>query len=417
MITFDAFGWYEAKFFHSYTLRARLYEMGQNIEQNFKNQMRNVHGYHFTLKYSRPTYATLKETSQYRYFIRTMGTALGGNGTLLPLNYNSKYYPDFMLFEDIYFDTTQFKFIKPLSMNQFRYLCVVTPALEKEVPWLQVFIDPFRWTVWATFLAVIEMLALFVYRFGYIRRGILTIHFEIYQTFINGLPDRRRTRLEEYVTGMFVLLCMILMAVYESTLVSSMSLKRFYPEVDTIEEVNNSKYPVVIVRRVTEQFNIHFKRMVFFGEHNQSNRDPSLNNITDYQHLVPCESVDFYLERNASKRMHLVAEYAGSKTNNFAIATFSPYGEILYHYWSTFLEADLFRYWQLTQFAPKYFDRIGGLTVKAFSLKDMNIAWFVILVGYLVSIVAYFGELTCSCMVRNFFCKFSRTTFNGKNDE
>ncbi|XP_001658658.2 uncharacterized protein LOC5569633 [Aedes aegypti] len=413
MIKFDAYGWHQAGFIHPFSLKERPYIMGQNIEETFKNQLKDVDGYHFTMQYSRPIYASPKETTQYGYLVKTMASKRGGKGSLLSLNHESKYFPDFMLIEDILFDASRFKFVKLLSMNQFRYLCVVTPALDEEVPWLQVFIEPFHWTVWATFLVVIEMLAIFVYRFGYrgnIRRSFWTIHFEIYQTFMNGLLNRRRNQFEEYVIGMFVLLCMILMAVYESALVSSMSMKRFYPEIDTIEEVNNSKYPVVIVKRVTELFNLYFKNMTWIADETSTNRTAVPNIMTDYQHVVPCESVYYYIKWNVKRRLHVVAEYAGSKTNNFAIATFSPYGEVLYYYWTAFLEGDLFKYWQLTRFVPKYFEKTGGYTVNPLNLRDTNIAWFTILVGSLSSILAFSIELICSVVNRFVFVQRGRKT-------
>lgn len=395
MIKYDGYGWSVASFYDPFTRRERPYTAGQDVEQVFSDQLRNVHGYHFSLEYGRLTFGSAEQYTQYEYFIKTVARARGGKATLLPSFYEKKYFPDFMIIEDLYFDTTRLAYIKLLPMNQFRYLCAVTPVLDREIPWLHVFIDPFHWTVWVTFLVVVEMLVLFIYLFGYrgsIRRSLLTVHFEIFQTFINGPSVRRRTQLEEFIIGMFVLLCMILLAVYESALVSSMSLKRFYPEIDTIDEVNNSKYPVVVVKHVTEQFNLRFRHTLFLDEDDRF-RHFSLYNKTDYQHVIPCEEVHSFLDRDEKGRMHKVAQHLAGKTNNFAIARFSPYGEMLYYYWNAFVEADLLKYWQLKRFAPKYFDRSGDFGVRPIALRDMNIAWFVILFGCTGSWISYIVEV------------------------
>ncbi|EAT40493.1 AAEL007781-PA [Aedes aegypti] len=362
MIKYDAYGMYEAAFIDPFLRLERPYDPGQNIERTFKTELRNIHGYRFELRFSRLTYTSRQGFSQYWYFLETVAKARGGNVSLLPPPNGDNLTPDIMIVEDIYFDPTQLGMYKLLPMNRFRYLCAVTPALAEEIPWLWIFIDPFQWTVWMAFLLVVELLVLFVYRFGYqgrSRRSFLTIHFEIYQTFMDGPSNRKRTQLENYLNCMFLLMSMILIAVYESALVSSMSLRRFYPEIDTIDEVNNSKFPVVIVKRVTDQFNLHFKNVKFIWEEERPENN-SLYEITDFQHVIPCESVPFYVEGVTHGRFHKVSEYFGSKTDNFVIGRFSPYGEILFDYWNSFMEGDLFTYWLLREFVPKYFDGTSG---------------------------------------------------------
>nr|XP_019529063.2 uncharacterized protein LOC109401039 [Aedes albopictus] len=58
MIKYDGYGWSVASFYDPFTRRERPYTAGQDVEQVFSDQLRNVHGYHFSLEYGRLTFGS-----------------------------------------------------------------------------------------------------------------------------------------------------------------------------------------------------------------------------------------------------------------------------------------------------------------------------------------------------------------------
>ncbi|XP_039444815.1 uncharacterized protein LOC120424699 [Culex pipiens pallens] len=356
----------KATFWHPFLFQELDYVPGQNVEQTFRSHYTNMNNYTFLVQYFRLHFRGLNEIHFYRYFFRTIAERRnGGKAVINPYDSAQQDYSDFWIMDAVYFGIPDY--FRLLPMNVFRYLCLITPS-SSEIPWIRIIVDPYEQHVWIAFFIVFELVALLLYQIGRtdrVQRDFTTAHFEVYQVFMEGPLNRPRSRPEKIVVTTFVFFSMILITIYESVLVSSMSIKRFYPELNTIEEVNNSAYPVAINRKMAERNGIHFKQMLDWGELVKGNV---------YTITTTCEAVD-YFRSSATVKMHVVKEYLSSQIDTLLIATFSPYDAMISHYWSVFLESELVSFWMLYHFPPKYFGRENENVPKPLLLHDMNISW------------------------------------------
>ncbi|EDS38334.1 conserved hypothetical protein [Culex quinquefasciatus] len=381
----------KATFWHPFLFQEYGYVLGQNVEQAFRSHYTNMNNYPFLVQYLRLDFPGLHEIDFYRYFFRTVAELRNGGEAVIDLYNNAlNDYADFWIMDAVYFGIPDY--FRLLPMNVFRYLCLVTPS-SSEIPWIRIIIDPYEEHVWIAFIVVFELVALVLYQVGRknrTQRDLITAHFEAYQMFMEGPLNRQRSRPEKIVVTTFVFFSMILITIYESVLVSSMSVKRFYPELNTIEEVNNSAYPVAINRKMAERNGIHFKQMLDWGELVKGNI---------YTITTTCEAVDYF--RTSSKvKMHVVKEYLSTQIDSFLIATFSPYDAMISQYWSVFLESELISFWMMYHFPPKYFGRENENVPKPLLLHDMNISWVVALIGLSTSLGVFLIEMSAGFFKR-----------------
>lgn len=121
---------------------------------------------------------------------------------------------------------------------------VLVPKLNQAVPWVYVLTDPYDIYTWMMFFNAVISVALF--------RSILSIKFSvrvlvrsisnIFGTVILGTQIEFKNEIERQVVGLFLLLNVVLINAYQSLVISFLLSPRMYPELDTMDQLNDSCY-------------------------------------------------------------------------------------------------------------------------------------------------------------------------------
>lgn len=120
------------------------------------------------------------------------------------------------------------------------YSLFVPQSLQK--PMLLVLSDPFDVYIWVCSLAVVAILAIYI-EFGrgrMIPRSFFYTLMDLVGVGLLGSSMSLRTKLEHSIVGLFMLISIVLVSAYQSLVISFLLSPRYYPELDTLKQVNES---------------------------------------------------------------------------------------------------------------------------------------------------------------------------------
>uniref|UniRef100_A0A182LYT9 Ionotropic glutamate receptor C-terminal domain-containing protein n=1 Tax=Anopheles culicifacies TaxID=139723 RepID=A0A182LYT9_9DIPT len=379
-----------------------------SLEELFQRQYRNLHGYEFTIYFTRGDQTRrMLPSNRYWYFIDVLSRRINASYHI-HTNDLHKWRENKPMDFGIVYDTFQTNPIRRIPLKQFSYHCILSPRSDR-IPFIRLLIDPFRWTVWLALLLGSELTSYLLQRYGYLKeRSFLNINFDIFQTFING-PPRAGTDTSAgncILTG-YIYASLILVTVYQSVLTARLSQKLFYPEFHTVDEVNRSELPIYVSHYAKKISSIKFAH----------ERDVPTGVVTaaepkKYHMVLPCDVAERW-SRIRWDAVHLVPERVAPFQDTFVLFYYSPFDEVLDFHWTAFVEGDLFRYWTTrnwfnhddgSDFRMGKRDKVSeDETVRAFNVHDLLICWTIFAVGMMLSCISFCLELLSVVNVKKYF--------------
>uniref|UniRef100_A0A182YR38 Ionotropic glutamate receptor C-terminal domain-containing protein n=1 Tax=Anopheles stephensi TaxID=30069 RepID=A0A182YR38_ANOST len=128
-----------------------------------------------------------------------------------------------------------------VTLPEMFQLCFVVP----KSPLKSIFAilsDPFDLYCWGAFLLTICMVAVLLSLFGesYRRYNVGLVFLELVMHALNGPSHRFYGRFEVRLVGLFMVMNIVLLSCYQSLIISLMSSDRYEPELETIEQINDT---------------------------------------------------------------------------------------------------------------------------------------------------------------------------------
>lgn len=129
-------------------------------------------------------------------------------------------------------------------MHQDTNFRLLVPRLNRPVPWVYVLTDPFDIYTWVMFIIAIFAVALLRSIISHKMTVQILMHnvASIFGTLILGSQIQFRSELEKQIVGLFLLLSVVLINAYQSLVISFLLSPRMYPELNTMELINDSCY-------------------------------------------------------------------------------------------------------------------------------------------------------------------------------
>lgn len=130
----------------------------------------------------------------------------------------------------------------PMYMFQNDEVYVFVPRINKPIPLIYIITDPFDIPSWSLILASIFVLSI-------IRTFITKLHTSrdlmqnmtlVVGSFTVGSQVQYNHEVERLLFGLFLLLSVVLINAYQSLIISYLLSPRFYPELDTLQLINDS---------------------------------------------------------------------------------------------------------------------------------------------------------------------------------
>lgn len=239
----------------------------------------------------------------------------------------------------------------------------------------------------------------------------------------NGLPER--------ILMIFCLLfSTILITAFTSKLASSLIQERHYPDENTLEDVTKSKKPVFGYQSLIAEIATTFKGTAKVGLLKKMEPYPPKYNpvsnvqVIDWNALILDCCIRAHCILNYERAMsilqmsylgplgHIVKESLIPNFVAFQVPNGSPLLDELNKYLKRIVENGLYIYWKrdyeyqlirakIAQSYDSIYSKI--VPVKALSLMHIQGAFIILVTGYVISAVAFLGEILCSAMKRKFF--------------
>uniref|UniRef100_A0A182JMC4 Ionotropic glutamate receptor C-terminal domain-containing protein n=1 Tax=Anopheles atroparvus TaxID=41427 RepID=A0A182JMC4_ANOAO len=293
-------------------------------------------------------------------------------------------------------------------------LCFLVPRSSPlSVFW--VLLDPYDVFGWIAFGVTVCMVALVLARFGEsLRRyGVVLITLEILMSVINGPTHKFHGPFEKRVVGLFLLLCIVLISGYQSLVISFISAPRYEPELDTLEQINDTCFFQYDPYLVNLGYN-------FKNSYDTYPEDSSFENSWKRKlcAVLPCSEaqvIKVNLEGETSDRMEglgifseeeleLVKEqmkyFRYSKARMLPIVAMyqaafdSPVRPLVERYTRAFVEGQLYYFPTLSKTkhdAREYSPRV--MRVDKMGPRDLLIIWVIYVLGVLVSVISFVAEM------------------------
>uniref|UniRef100_A0A182SND1 Ionotropic glutamate receptor C-terminal domain-containing protein n=1 Tax=Anopheles maculatus TaxID=74869 RepID=A0A182SND1_9DIPT len=343
ILFYDLFGTFDCISLEPFMQAAILHQPDRpsftSLEELFRRQYRNLHGYELTIYFTRGDQTQrMLPLNRYWYFIDILSRRLNARYRIHTDNLQ-KWRENKPMDFGIVYDTFQSHPVRRISLKQFSYHCILSPRSDR-IPFIRLLADPFRWSVWLVLLLVSELTSYLLHRYAYLNgRSFLSVNFDIFQTFING-PPRAGTDTSAgncILTG-YIYASLILVTVYQSVLTARLSQSLYYPDFRTVDEVNRSGMPIYITHYVKKISSVNFPREVGLEY------KPTGDELTKFHVILPCDVAERW-SREGRDAIHLVQERLAPFPDTFVLFYYSPFDEMLDFHWTAFIEGDLFRYW------------------------------------------------------------------------
>ncbi|ETN66248.1 hypothetical protein AND_001958 [Anopheles darlingi] len=376
------------------------------LEELFYRQYRDLHGHELNVYFTRGDISqrTLT-TNRYAYFIDVLARRLNARYRIHTDSigkWNEQHRMDFGMVYDSYGNHP----IKRIPLRQFSYHCILSPRSHRK-SFIRILIDPFNWIVWMGLVGVTLLTSYLLHRYGFHRpKSWPTVYFWIFQTFINGPPRAGvYTRAGNCILTAYIYVSLILATLYQSTLTSHLSRSLYYPEYETVRDVNDSGIPVFVSPFVKHVSTIRFAGQVDRQQIVDPAQQMMQHGVPTFHMVIPCDVAEQLVLIGASGSVHLVKERVAPFQDTFVLFRYSPFDELLDFHWTAFLEGDLFRYWTTrNKNVGNYRGSFGGLrrpgiqhtkawtadeSIRAFRVSDLLICWSIVAVGLMLALGSF----------------------------
>lgn len=301
------------------------------------------------------------------------------------------------------------------------YLCLVVPKSQKIPKWVMIF-HGFSLNLW---LGLTSTLLTCMVLFHFIKCKVNVVRntpgwLNIFSIFVNSpVPLSYRFLSQRMFLAFVIYFCVITSAVFQGSLVTSYSTDVYYPDSDTLEDVDasglliSSNLDVFSENSSSETIKrLRQKRITLNGTN-------SMAEAANFGYVAALErklDAQFYigtvfLDASGAPLLHIVKECAASYFVSFAVRKGSPYLPRFNNLIGNFAEQGMNKKW--------YDDFVNYISLKArfnrtqhedgrkaFSVKDMQTVFYFLVVGLSLSCFVFVGELVW------FKCKVNKKKFN-----
>ncbi|XP_050093736.1 uncharacterized protein LOC126576493 [Anopheles aquasalis] len=298
-----------------------------------------------------------------------------------------------------------------LMLPETFQMCFLVPrSTRKSI--FSVLLDPFDLPSWMVLLATVCTMSIVLSMAGesYRRYSFPLIVLELVMSVINGPTHKFDGRFELRIIGLYMMMSIVLLSCYQSLVISFMAVARYYPELDTIEQINET---------CQFQFNPYLQVLGFKFRHNFQTFEYVRSQETMWRHkvcrMVPCydlisahSTVPLVGRNDREEVQHVMQLFRFSKarlhSSNVMYLIFhsSTLRPLIERYTARFLEAHLHHYPMLLNGMPGALQDESGppLRVLAATAEELMIVWLIYLLGCLVSSGWFLLEVLSVCIPR-----------------
>uniref|UniRef100_A0A6E8WC81 Ionotropic glutamate receptor C-terminal domain-containing protein n=1 Tax=Anopheles coluzzii TaxID=1518534 RepID=A0A6E8WC81_ANOCL len=288
------------------------------------------------------------------------------------------------------------EYITPYYLPAFgrNFMAVQVPRA-KPKPIFSILIDPFdRYTWYAFFLLILAMaitLSLFGAQLG--THHLVEIVLELIMMSLAGPSRAYGGAFENRLITMFSLMGIVLISSYQSLVISYMSLIRYYPEINTYEDIqkkclfeNNAIVRDFEVRKYEPGHFPGYDRVCYL-EHGRDNEHVSMSMFA----VLANHSDDWIRFRMENYR------YAGRKFYEYiqCYFVFPPnLRDLFQFYLQAIFESGIYDYFYNNKIRPKWHFERETFIKRTINLGDLTVLWYAYGFGTILSVLCYVAEIT-----------------------
>ncbi|KAJ3647490.1 hypothetical protein Zmor_019367 [Zophobas morio] len=291
-----------------------------------------------------------------------------------------------------------YEFTVPYSSDK---ICAVAPKSEK-VPRGLALITCFDKLSWIMFFVMSILCAIFWF---FVRRdNVFKVLQEVY-SFLLGVPSKVVPSTHQMV---FLTSCMILnvivLGVIQGSLFTDFTTSRYYKEINTLEEVDRTGLPIMtfawlIVNDSNSEILTRLKRKSMPDSYDMWDIVAYHRNVVaiDRQFEVEVALRTNFTGRSGVPLLHIVDESIATYLQACIIPQGSPFLPIFNEIIVRMFEGGFILKWDNDVVDSLMIERINETSVeeefKPFRLEDVQVAFYVVSVGYVCSMAAFLGEI------------------------
>lgn len=302
----------------------------------------------------------------------------------------------------IKYESDSIEFTNPVSNDE---VCVVVPKSLKIPQWIKIF-RCFRADTWILLVFIWNSCVgflFFIKKYHAYNYNSSSVVMEMIAIFLT-VPTKLSQQLSHRI---FLASCMgftvIVTSIFQGSLVKSFTTTSYYPDIDTLDELDKSGLPIATSLKVFENDNSDLiKRLQSkITAHNTSSleraaifRDVAgVERREDANLLISTE----YIKNNDYPLVHIVNECPSSYFVAYIVPKGSPFLPRINNVISKFFEAGFLSKW--------YDDIFDGIVLatrkknyaknmeKSFNLKDVQVAFYILLIGILLAAIIFVLEI------------------------
>lgn len=274
------------------------------------------------------------------------------------------------------------------------FISVLVPR-SKPKPVISVLVDPFDYYSWITLFVLFFVLAAILSLFGDVlsKLNFVEVLLEMVMCMLGGPSLKYGGWFENQIITNYCLLSIVIVSSYQSLIISYLSYTRYYPEINTPDEIrNNCIFPL---------------QTVFIGTLNlktTKDQQGTADNMCFAFTSRDNKHITSLLIKNM-RDIDRAASEAYKRNLRIADTTFFEY-HLLYYFFNKSLIRELFpfyiqAFYESGLFGQYYKNKSSSallyqqemFVIKAFSVGDFSIIWFLYIGGVIVSLVWFLLEL------------------------
>uniref|UniRef100_A0A182PU16 Ionotropic glutamate receptor C-terminal domain-containing protein n=1 Tax=Anopheles epiroticus TaxID=199890 RepID=A0A182PU16_9DIPT len=298
------------------------------------------------------------------------------------------------------------------------FVSVFVPR-SKPKPIISVLIDPFDYYTWILLFVMIFMLAAVLTLFGRVlsRFNFVENVVEILMVILGGPTRTYGGWFENQIINIYCLLMIVIVSSYQSLIISYLTHVRYFPEINTLEEIRKS-----CVFPHSSLYAEEFDLLVDGDIDDERENMCFMMNSRDDKHITTLlVERKRFLDKAAQQAYSRQLRVADTVLNKYYQLYYFPsksiMRELLPFYIHAFRESGLYEqyYRNKSYFAPAY--KQQPFDVRSFAVADMVIIWYLYFSGVVASTVWFLFEVLfyhCS-LVKRLKKTFNRMKNRPKN--
>ena len=267
----------------------------------------------------------------------------------------------------------------------------------KPKPIVSVLIDPFDKYVWITYLLLVLAMAVTISQFGEIlgRCRFVEIVLELVMTCLAGPSRTYGGTFENRLLTMFCLMGIVLISSYQSLIISFMSIVRYGPEINTLEEIRER----CVFEDYDEPKSFGFKTYpngtypeLGMGCNFEMGRDNELLSLRIAANLINVRQ-DYGKEDYMRYRIEKY-RFANAKAFEYPMGFIvRPQArELFLFYTQAVFESGIYEYYYKNKSTPAWLYKRNKFANEVVKVKDLMLLWYAYMCGILLSIISLLLE-------------------------